>query len=145
MAKTDTLSALVKDFSVTSSESHLDVVHMEPGRGELEPLSLQNPLSLPVDVDLLLPALHLSLQPLHVGDEVDGLRSRSSLDGLLLHVTTGLGDLDEQVKYSVKGCGCSKAVEHTPVEQNARGFESRRGLGFSSSITSYFPSLVECP
>ena len=122
----------MQDFSVTSSESHLDVVHMEPGRGELEPLSLQDPLSLPVDVDLLLPALHLSLQPLHVGDEVDGLRSRSSLDGLLLHVTTGLGDLDEQVKYSVKGCGCSTAVEHMPAEKNTRGrgFESRQVLGF---------------
>ena len=78
---------------VTVISIYLDVVDVKPCRRELETLSFKNPLSLSIQIDLLLPALHLPLQALHVSDKVDGLRGRRGLDGLLLHVPTRFWNL----------------------------------------------------
>ncbi len=75
--------------------TNLNVVDVQPCRRELEPLTLEDALTFSVEVDLLLPALHLPLEALNVGDEVDGLGGRRSLNGLLLHVTAGLGNLSQ--------------------------------------------------
>ncbi len=67
---------------------------MKPRRWKLESLSFEDPLTISVQGHLLLPTLDLPLQTLNVGDEVHGLRGRSRLDRLLLHVATGFGNLE---------------------------------------------------
>ena len=65
---------------------------MQPLLRELEPLLLQDPLPLSVHVHLLLPAPHLPLEALHVGDEADSVTGGRGVNGLLLQVLAGLAD-----------------------------------------------------
>jgi len=77
---------------------YLNVINVKPWGWELESLTLENPLTFSVEINLLFPALHLSLQSLDVSDEVHGLRGWGSLDGLLLHVTAWLGNLEKHLR-----------------------------------------------